>query len=603
MNKMFQRFADIQLSSKLRIMIVIVSAVSSILIVTILGVFSRQTTIERGINRIELETQNAIMGLDTIQQNIMVQFVRICGTNDFASDVLYMRRHPLDQTTNILNTVDEINKLYNVHYLVSDVYFLSRSGDNVYSRYLQYFYGGMKNLVAKDELDTVHGVSFLSERRDPVSAAQTVIPMVIPIVVRSNLYIGIQGENETADMYVILLLNKQRLSLSLQAYSLSQNDTDYYLVSPEGQLIASINNKEQSPVLPIGLLDANGIHSKMATTSERMGNSWITAKTVSMGNLMLVGEFHLESLIDSISRYSYLIGLMLIVIVIDVLTISVFMRKYVVNPIVSLSESAKAFQREQIAPAMTIKTKDEIGQLQASMYDMYETIQTQISKIAEEEATKYKMELKIYTEQTNPHFLYNTLEEIRSEVASGESGTAIDMIQSLAEYMRISLSGGADQITIANEIKHAASYLRIMNQRFRQSIQFVYRVDAGLDNVLVPKSILQPLIENSVRHGFGVDASTVLTLEPCIEVYFNRCDNALQIIIQDNGNGFDVAEITRIMTEEQGAQGKLHIGINNVYLRLKTFFGEGNVKIRVSSIPYYQNTFDIMVLGALDERC
>ena len=272
------------------------------------------------------------------------------------------------------------------------------------------------------------------------------------------------------------------------------------------------------------------------------------------------------------------------------------MKHFVAAPVVRLHSIVEAIADGRYDSQAHFSTHDELGELLEAINTMYSTINTQKEQIKEKEALKYRMELKLMTEQINPHFLYNTLEVIQAEVNRKNNATATSMIQSLADYLRISLSGGADVISISNELRHVSAYVNIMNQRFGQTILFLHKVDPSLGNVKILKTILQPLVENSIRHGFGIDSPGIPVSVPTIEIVFAWLSaEILQICVIDNGGGFDPEKLRSLMTSSQPAESQHHVGISNVYHRLITFYGEENVEISMESIPYYLNSIEIQI--------
>jgi two-component system sensor histidine kinase YesM len=191
------------------------------------------------------------------------------------------------------------------------------------------------------------------------------------------------------------------------------------------------------------------------------------------------------------------------------------------------------------------------------------------------------------------------LEEIQAEVLRHDSQTASDMIQNLAVYLRIGLSGGSDLIPISSEIQHASAYINIMNQRFGQTILFMYQIEPSLSDHLILKTILQPLIENSIRHGFGIDAQAAPIPAPTIEIHISEEDGNLKINVSDNGSGFDEIATKSIMVSESPSEAHKHVGIHNVYQRLITFYGKDAISVKLSSIPYYQNTIELQIRESL----
>ena len=156
--------------------------------------------------------------------------------------------------------------------------------------------------------------------------------------------------------------------------------------------------------------------------------------------------------------------------------LSLLMTRYITQPVKQLVSIVELIRENHYHEKQTLETGDEIGHLCIAINQMYDTIQKQMERIKQEESEKYLAEIRLLTEQINPHFLYNTLDCIQSEVKRGESDTAANMIQYLAEYLRIGLSNGADLIPLSNEIRHANAYMCLMNQRFGQSIRFMYHL-------------------------------------------------------------------------------------------------------------------------------
>ena len=264
-------------------------------------------------------------------------------------------------------------------------------------------------------------------------------------------------------------------------------------------------------------------------------------------------------------------------------------------------EVVHQIEENRYTQRIEFQTNDEIGKLNQAINRMYDTIQQQMVRIKEEESEKYLTQIKLLTEQINPHFLYNTLECIQSEVLRGDSQTASSMIQYLAEYLRIGLSYGADLITVTNELRHANAYIKLMNQRFGQSIIFMYQIGPGLNQHLILKTILQPLVENSIRHGFGIDAPGIPILDPTIQVNFSSSEEVLTIEVIDNGSGFDVEEAEKILYASD-PEALQHVGLHNVYHRLITYYGKDAVEMTLGSIPYYRNTVTIRIPMAVPAR-
>ena len=174
------------------------------------------------------------------------------------------------------------------------------------------------------------------------------------------------------------------------------------------------------------------------------------------------------------------------------------------------------------------------------------------------------------------------------EIFNGNVENASSMILNLSEYLRISLAYGENTHSISRELDLACAYIKIMNLRFNNSIQLTTQVPEELLNHTILKCIVQPLIENSIKHGFKLGNSRKQLFFPVIEICMSLDDEHFTLSVTDNGAGFDPNKMSELMFGEQKeAQNGKHFGLNNIYQRLLTYYGD--VKVSFSSIPFVEN--------------
>lgn len=169
-----------------------------------------------------------------------------------------------------------------------------------------------------------------------------------------------------------------------------------------------------------------------------------------------------------------------------------------------------------------------------------------------------KAELKALQAQINPHFLFNALNTIVSMIRINPE-IARKLLINLGKFLRESFKESEDIVDITSEIKHIEAYLEIEKARFGDKLNVVYNIKS--DNFKVPHLILQPLVENAVKHGIypKKEGGTIfITIEDDIDNY--------NIRVEDNGIGFDNT-IERPICHGNG------IGIKNVDKRLKSIYG------------------------------
>jgi len=184
------------------------------------------------------------------------------------------------------------------------------------------------------------------------------------------------------------------------------------------------------------------------------------------------------------------------------------------------------------------------------------------------DANKYVLEVQI-----QPHFIFNTLEIIYLESCKllGKKNIVPEMIYNLADLLRVTLRNDNKFIPIGNELNYTKKYLYIQNIRFEDSFEVIYNIDENTENLLTPKLILQPIVENSIKHGI-IPAS-----RKCFIKISNYIENERVIfIIEDNGVGMTperLHEICNFINDDSSLPVK-NIGIANVNMRIKLIFGD-----------------------------
>jgi two-component system, LytTR family, sensor kinase len=162
--------------------------------------------------------------------------------------------------------------------------------------------------------------------------------------------------------------------------------------------------------------------------------------------------------------------------------------------------------------------------------------------------------------QLNPHFLFNTLNMISARMYE-DVADADRMITRLSDLLRMTLRNASDQeVPLATELEMLEIYLDIMQTRFQDSIRVRIDVDAAARPLLVPPLLLQPLVENSFRHGPGVRAEGGL-----VEIFGRTSNGTLSLVVRDNGPGIQTT------AEQAAAKG---VGLSNAIARLQQLYGD-----------------------------
>lgn len=234
-------------------------------------------------------------------------------------------------------------------------------------------------------------------------------------------------------------------------------------------------------------------------------------------------------------------------------------------PLQHLVFHIEEMQEEELHTIEEIPCTAEVETLMHSFNNMI-LAQTEMKQhLLEAETLKRDMLLSLLQEQINPHFLYNTLDNICSLAELDEKETLIKLVMNLSAFYRSSLSNGKMHITLEQELSISKAYLEILHIRYPN--KFTYRISCPeeLKSCSCIKLLLQPIIENSIYHGIKELGS-----KGNIEIICSPASEDIHIIIQDNGIGIAPEQLKNIWIQEND-----HFSIKNIHQRIQLYYGDG----------------------------
>lgn len=202
---------------------------------------------------------------------------------------------------------------------------------------------------------------------------------------------------------------------------------------------------------------------------------------------------------------------------------------------------------------------------------------SELNKRHQEELRRaMRAEVKQLASQFNPHFLYNTLETVRCMIRL-DPVAANAVIIKFSTLLRYSLDSRTSQVRLDDDLTHIRNYLDILKYRFGTKFDYELETDHNACGCLVPKLILQPLVENAVVHGFGDRESLRVTLCATVEAndpYAHNGAPLLVITISDNGQGVDEATLHRLRAMLREPENITNfIGLYNAHRRIVIHHG------------------------------
>lgn len=305
-------------------------------------------------------------------------------------------------------------------------------------------------------------------------------------------------------------------------------------------------------------------------------NGWLTVAVIPEENI--TGEVN--------ALYLRIYGV-LILCLLGCLAIMLRMYQNVLTPVNELSQAMREVQMGNLNAYVKEMGQNEIADMMRYYNNMLQSIHVHVVEKLESERKKKELELEVLVSQINPHFLYNTLENIvwkSNEAGHPDIGRLAAM---LGRMYRLSTSGGQIIVPVKHEIEHLSLYAQIQKNRYGDAFDFDLRVDhRELQGLMTLKIILQPIIENSFLHGMeGLERKLKIRLK------IKRIGDRLEIKLIDNGVGITKERLEAVRRKIRGEetaqeerpidmQRSSGIGLNNVAARIRLYFGiEEPVKI------------------------
>lgn len=251
------------------------------------------------------------------------------------------------------------------------------------------------------------------------------------------------------------------------------------------------------------------------------------------------------------------------------------------KPIVSLQGIMNHVKEGDFNIRFQPKGKDEVTELGITFNSLLDRIQILMKEQKLHQKMKRKLELQIIQEQVNPHFLYNVLEMINSMIRCGMSREAMDSVESLANFYRISLNNGSNIIAVSQEIKLIENYMHLQKMRYMEFMDYILAFSPMIYEYTIPKLTLQPLVENALYHGIKEKENKGML---CVSGYLEQ--NRIVFEVYDTGKGISQEKLIEIYDaiENERDMHEQHFGISSVIKRLKLHYND-QVEYKIESTP------------------
>lgn len=289
-----------------------------------------------------------------------------------------------------------------------------------------------------------------------------------------------------------------------------------------------------------------------------------------------------------------------VIILLLSMAVSVLFSRVFSKPIIRLSAKMRHFTlndmqqdkvKQQDEFVNTEETENEITILQNSFDIMVERNQRLIAQEYQRELETREAQVHALQAQINPHFMYNVMQMIGGMALKKDAPEIYRVTTALGDLMRYCLNFARETVPLSQELHYLQSYCMLQNERFDRRIQLNVDIEDELQDILIPKLILQPILENSFHHGLA-SKSGEWNLAVKGELYPSESESGekevLVLTVMDNGMGIEENRLKEIQENlKQDAQYALksdaHIGLANVDARIRLMYPDGDYGVVIDS--------------------
>jgi two-component system, sensor histidine kinase YesM len=287
-------------------------------------------------------------------------------------------------------------------------------------------------------------------------------------------------------------------------------------------------------------------------------------------NTRLIYKIPLESIMGKQTSFQKMIMVMLAIYLILVLLFVLYLLRNIIKPLARLVTFTRVYELGRsfdFGGPSSRSRSDEFGVLYTAFIRMTGRLNESIEENYGMKIKQKEQELNTLHSQITPHLLYNTLDSIYWYALESGNHDVGGMVKDLSKLLRIGLSKGKSMIPVSEELEHVRAYIRLQMKRYPGNFEVFWDIDENLDTYIMPKVIIQPLVENAIFHGIqSMDGEGNL----CVRM--KRQGEEIHILVEDNG--FIPVNLQKLLMIVSGEIDDKGYGIRNVHQRIQLHYGD-----------------------------
>ncbi|PNV60648.1 hypothetical protein C0033_17960 [Clostridium sp. chh4-2] len=345
------------------------------------------------------------------------------------------------------------------------------------------------------------------------------------------------------------------------------------MMSEDGRILSGVEAQSQAEQALTVLRDMNlsALKTDEFLGSKYAGSSYCMATRLSSNNAILLYMGDYDLIFERPLKISKTTMFFMVLITIAIMASVIKVSNYITKPINNLVKNMQFIEQSDSQLKAGKHGFREILELENSFRRARERIQKLIEDVRAETEQKEKAYYEALQAQINPHFLFNTLNAIQWKAALNDDTEVSGMLSDLSVLLYETYDHSSELGTIGQSMVVLDAYVKIMKVRFSDRVSFFYTVQDGLEECLIPRFCLQPLVENSFLHGMThvEDGLIVLRVE--------QVEDHIELTLTDNGRGAEKQTPDTLLTADQVPKKYkiTGIGLSNIHKRVQALFGEG----------------------------
>ncbi|WP_310831699.1 cache domain-containing sensor histidine kinase [Paenibacillus pedocola] len=286
------------------------------------------------------------------------------------------------------------------------------------------------------------------------------------------------------------------------------------------------------------------------------------------------------------------------------LVMSYFVSRSLTRPLKQMNKSIKMLNLDSLAPQKKsgpLSSIDELEELNRTFIEMRGRLKESLDEAVSARSHEVESRLLALQAQMNPHFLYNSLSVISILCEEGKNSEALAFCKGLSRMLRYVSSNNFKSVGLGEELQYTRDYIQLMGERYEDMLYCEVNIPKGMESIPVPKLVIQPLVENAIKHGSGEHPPWIIRITGKV------LSGGWMVTISDNGTGFDPAKLEMLKEKfalfdsgtrvpEISVDG---MGMVNIYIRLRMFYenrmifdikesGEGGASVTIGGFTMHK---------------